>query len=366
MTYTKDYPLVKVLFILGTPSPKDTEEAKVEVDDDAKEEVPEEAIGDDAKGEVPDDARVEIIDVEEMLVKEQNQYCDLVQFDFVDHESNKTLAAVSVLKFALGWNWWPQEPDFLVVTDDNGYINIPLLWGWFYEEKAIFKVCPMAASYENHDSPDQRASCTCFPFQNTKGMFGHVLEEPSVVRPSAEQLEDRYVQPAIVPTYLLDQVVYPRYISPDFYLLPWSNIECLYATAMSIPLFHLSEVHLAYAADACGIPKSMDMRINRGLTFFYISFTLIWTCTFPYTSCKFLCSSFLNCIFWFSCTLISLQIKCTFCTFYKCSSLLTMYTLQSIFVQHIITYNPYFTTILTVAFSALRSHTPTMRKLHKP
>ena len=41
---------------------------------------------------------------------EKQTHCDFVQFSFEDTYGNITMDTLSALKFALGWNWKPQEP----------------------------------------------------------------------------------------------------------------------------------------------------------------------------------------------------------------------------------------------------------------
>ena len=57
------------------------------------------------------------------LEEEHDRYCDCVQFDFVDHYMNITLDSLHSMKFALGWKW-KVEPEFLIISDDDSYINL--------------------------------------------------------------------------------------------------------------------------------------------------------------------------------------------------------------------------------------------------
>ena len=75
-----------------------------------------------------------------------------MQFDFVDSYENVTLDMITALKFASNHHWQPDDseesqPDFLVIGDDDTYINIPVLWGILYEEKQLNKVRSLNISH---------------------------------------------------------------------------------------------------------------------------------------------------------------------------------------------------------------------------
>ncbi len=60
--------------------------------------------------------------------------------DFVDSYTNVTMDTVSGLKVALGWRWNHREPDFLVMGDDDTYINVPALWKLLFHDKVVKRV----------------------------------------------------------------------------------------------------------------------------------------------------------------------------------------------------------------------------------
>ena len=74
------------------------------------------------------------------LEPERRKYCDMVQFDFVDEYHNITMDSLSALKFALGYNWKGDEPDYVIIADDDAYIHIPNLWRKLYSSDQIQKV----------------------------------------------------------------------------------------------------------------------------------------------------------------------------------------------------------------------------------
>ena len=54
--------------------------------------------------------------------------------DFVDSYTNVTLDTVSVLKFVKAWPWANGVPDYIIVGDDDTYVNVPNLWSLLYVE----------------------------------------------------------------------------------------------------------------------------------------------------------------------------------------------------------------------------------------
>lgn len=67
---------------------------------------------------------------------EQAQFCDLVQFDFVDHYNNITLKTVHILKFLLDHPTLSKSLQYALFTDDDSFVNVPKL----YEELFIKRV----------------------------------------------------------------------------------------------------------------------------------------------------------------------------------------------------------------------------------
>ena len=93
MTQLEKFPDIRVLFLFGdmAPNEKDREETQ------------------------------------ESLVKEHEEHCDFVQFDFIDHYMNITLDSLHALKFTLGFKWMKSKPDFFIIADDDTYIHLPEL-----------------------------------------------------------------------------------------------------------------------------------------------------------------------------------------------------------------------------------------------
>ncbi len=85
----------------------------------------------------------------DILQVRRNVYCiDVLeifvsQMDFVDSYWNVTLDSVSGLKIANSWrnlSGSDTDLDFVLLGDDDTYVNIPSLWSMLYEEKSINKV----------------------------------------------------------------------------------------------------------------------------------------------------------------------------------------------------------------------------------
>jgi hypothetical protein len=49
------------------------------------------------------------------------------QIDYIEHANNNTLKTVLALKYIFSVNWDGHYPEFVMKSDDDVYINIPLL-----------------------------------------------------------------------------------------------------------------------------------------------------------------------------------------------------------------------------------------------
>ena len=70
------------------------------------------------------------------VIAEQKKYCDLVQFDFIDHYNNITLKTVHIVKYLLDHPIISRSAEYVLFTDDDSYVNVPKL----HEELFIKKV----------------------------------------------------------------------------------------------------------------------------------------------------------------------------------------------------------------------------------
>ena len=50
-----------------------------------------------------------------------------LQVDYIEHANNNTLKTILALKYIFSLNWDSKFPEFVMKSDDDIYINIPLL-----------------------------------------------------------------------------------------------------------------------------------------------------------------------------------------------------------------------------------------------
>ena len=72
--------------------------------------------------------------IQDAVKDEQEKHCDIIQFDFIDHYAN-----MHALKFALGWKW-KLKPEFLIIADDDTYVNMGKVQDFLINGKQIHKV----------------------------------------------------------------------------------------------------------------------------------------------------------------------------------------------------------------------------------
>ena len=113
----------------------------------------------------------------------------MAQFDFVDHYSNITLDTMNALKFALGWSWKGASPDFLVITDDDNYVNIPDLVKTFYDEKGSLR--------EKH----------------SKTIFGELYRAIPVRKVEPHMVNFTFTPQFHLPSYLNTDAWYPPHVT---------------------------------------------------------------------------------------------------------------------------------------------------------
>lgn len=143
------------------------------------------------------------------LEPERQKYCDIVQFDYVDEYFNITMDSISALKFALGYDWKGQEPDFVAIADDDTYIHIPNLWKTLYVEQALTK--------------------------NSRFLMGGYFSGNPVLFAPDDLPNGTPLYPLYVPRYLYDDTpIYPIHLSGGFYIMPFNTLHCIYATAFRV------------------------------------------------------------------------------------------------------------------------------------
>ncbi len=82
--------------------------------------------------------------------------------DFVSNIANRTLTSISSLKF--WYNNAYSQIEFVIIAQDDTYINIPLLWKYLYREKGVKKVNIQIDS----------KSYDCLSTKTTVNLKGHV------------------------------------------------------------------------------------------------------------------------------------------------------------------------------------------------
>ncbi len=205
MRFQVSFPLVKTVFLFGTETKTKAIKAK------------------------PHDVEAE-----------QAEFCDVVQMDFVDSYENVTLDTISALKFARTADFSPfGPPDYVVIADDDTYINVPKLWSLLYEDDVI--------------TP------------KSDFLMGFKFITSQVLKIENRDRRDRFVGHLITPSYMYDGDFYPDSMSGSAYVLPAATLTCLYQSSVVTPLFHINDIHVsAFAAERCGYERKHNGRFQPG------------------------------------------------------------------------------------------------------
>jgi hypothetical protein len=65
--------------------------------------------------------------IQERIESEHELYGDILQVDYVEHANNNTLKTLHAFKYILNMNWNNNFPEFVMKTDDDVYLNLPML-----------------------------------------------------------------------------------------------------------------------------------------------------------------------------------------------------------------------------------------------
>ena len=57
------------------------------------------------------------------------------QVDYIEHANNNTLKTVLALKYVFSLDWDGHYPEFVMKTDDDIYLNVPLLSQILFEKE---------------------------------------------------------------------------------------------------------------------------------------------------------------------------------------------------------------------------------------
>jgi len=75
--------------------------------------------------------------IQERINAEHLLYGDILQVDFIEHPNNNTLKTILALKYILTINWAEKPPEYVMKTDDDVYLNLPLYKKVLFGEKKI-------------------------------------------------------------------------------------------------------------------------------------------------------------------------------------------------------------------------------------
>ena len=65
--------------------------------------------------------------IQAMIQEEHETYGDILQVDYFEHANNNTLKTLHTFKYILNIDWNGLYPDFVMKTDDDIYLHLPLL-----------------------------------------------------------------------------------------------------------------------------------------------------------------------------------------------------------------------------------------------
>ena len=77
--------------------------------------------------------------IQTMIQEEHETYGDILQVDYFEHANNNTLKTLHTFKYILNIDWNGQFPDFVMKTDDDIYINLPLLDELIFSDPDLIK-----------------------------------------------------------------------------------------------------------------------------------------------------------------------------------------------------------------------------------
>ena len=142
----------------------------------------------------------------EMIQKEQSEFCDLVQMDYIDSYSNVTLDTVMALKFVSSLEK-SKNLEYLFIADDDTYVHV----------NGLLKIV------QNPSQFGAKTKMIGFPIGGSAAIVHY---------PEADKFKNNEILPIVdwtyTPKYLFDEEQFPTFLSGGGYLLPMSHIPCLY------------------------------------------------------------------------------------------------------------------------------------------
>ena len=149
-------------------------------------------------------------------------------------------------------------PDYLILADDDSYINVPMLWSWLYEEEFFQEVL------YRYKITFIRLRLHFYLNKDDNKLAGYLYITPDVMHPEPKHMNDTYTQPLIIPNYLYNRRKYVNFISGSFVAITFNSVECLYATSLKLPYFPINDVFLGFAAEGCGYRRVSKVDVNPG------------------------------------------------------------------------------------------------------
>ena len=174
--------------------------------------------------------------------EEATAHCDVLQVDVGDAYTNNTLKSVSALHFVVVDR--RVEPAFVLVTDDDSYVNLPLLRGLLFGRRRR-----LLAS-----GRDLR-------------LVGFRYPGSAILRPSPNSNgSSPVVPPSVCPDYMFDGKAYPAFLSGGAgYVAASAALPCLLRECLRMPFFHIDDVFVTgFAAERCGFPRVHSGRFSSG------------------------------------------------------------------------------------------------------
>jgi hypothetical protein len=172
------------------------------------------------------------------LQNENERYDDIVVDDFSDGYYRLTVKTLRLLKWFVKTFLDPSsQPDFLVKTDHDVFVNVPNL---VHHLKKVMK--------------NKTATLTDPSSSSWYYIGGHVDEEPSV---NLSPISKYYVSPKFWLNHSssydllqwkewfgIHEVVYPKFTSGTFYMLSGNIVSKLFEASLTEPLFIFEDVFL--------------------------------------------------------------------------------------------------------------------------
>ncbi|KAH9496738.1 Lactosylceramide 1,3-N-acetyl-beta-D-glucosaminyltransferase A [Bulinus truncatus] len=154
-----------------------------------------------------DPSRNESEVTQRLIDKESDLHGDILQEDYVDHYNNLSLKSVSILRYV---SQQCATSQFLLKSDDDIYVNVPLLVQTLKELSA-----------ERNQQPF---------------ILGHAFHGARPIRSNASKW--------YTPHSMFNASVYPSYTSGTAYAMTTSAAGLLYRASRQVPVFWLEDVYI--------------------------------------------------------------------------------------------------------------------------